>query len=128
MNVFTGHKSSQVNSLSTLNTTTGTSLGSRPRGKINRKEEGVEGLPEEYKPASEKEEASSCFSCNKILKKKLGALTKSGRHHCRRCGKTVCDRCWKNYLRISKSDKQDYQVCDCCDFEITNYQTFITFD
>lgn len=114
MNVFSpAHKSSQVNSMSTLNTTTSNSLalaGARPKTKFKRTEEGFEGLPEEYAPAlqSDYEEADSCFSCSKPLKKKLGAFTKQGRHHCRRCGRTVCSRCWGNKLRISKSDKQEY--------------------
>jgi hypothetical protein len=65
------------------------------KAKIRRNEEGIEGLPENANPINEKEfeEADSCFSCKKALAKKFGGLRKKGRHHCRRCGRTVCDRC-----------------------------------
>lgn len=89
-------------------------MGMRHKGKYKKNEEGFEGLPDEFHPVTEQdfEEADSCFSCNKQLSKKFGALTKKGRHHCRRCGRTVCDKCRKNEKRLSKNDKKDYPICD----------------
>lgn len=46
----------------------------------------------------------------------------SGKHHCRRCGRTVCTRCWNNLKRLCKDDPGCHKVCDNCDFEISNYQ------
>jgi hypothetical protein len=53
MNVNPAHKSSQVNSHSTLNVNIGGSLAlnsgmGRPKGKLKRTEEGFEGLPEVF--------------------------------------------------------------------------------
>jgi hypothetical protein len=53
MNVNPAHKSSQVNSHSTLNLTMGASLAlnsglSRPKGKFKKNEEGFDGLPEVF--------------------------------------------------------------------------------
>jgi len=44
----------------------------------------------------------------KPLAKKFGGIMKKGRHHCRRCGRTVCDRCRQNKKKIAKQDKQEY--------------------
>ena len=109
-----GHMSARVNHLSELKTS-GSSFQSgfgdssgmlnRPlvKGKYKKADEGVEGLPVDAKPVKESdyEEADSCFSCSKTLSKSFGALMKKGRHHCRRCGRTTCDRCWRNEKRLS---------------------------
>lgn len=73
-------------------------VGSKPlfqNIKQRKNDEGYDGLPEDYEPIDEKnfEEADSCFLCFKKLAKKFGGLRKKGRHHCRKCGRTVCDRC-----------------------------------
>ena len=135
MNVSKNHSSARLNHLSELRTPTGSSSFSNfnllghstllaannsglplSKSKLNnlKREEGLEGLPEERKLVDEKdfENADSCFSCQKELKKNFGKLTGKGRHHCRRCGRTVCKRCWQNSMRISKSDKQAHNVCD----------------
>jgi len=53
---------------------------------------------------------------------------KKGRHHCKRCARTVCDRCRQNKRRLSKQDKQEQLVCDQCDFELGNPQAFALRD
>jgi len=82
--------------------------------------DGLEWLPEEYTCEFEIEDAEKCFSCHKTLAKKFGALTKKGRHHCKRCARTVCDKCRQNKRRLAKNDKAEYLVCDQCDFELGN--------
>eukprot|EP00347_Sterkiella_histriomuscorum_P006113 403354017 len=133
--------SARTNHLSELKTTTNSSFAnmqmtsfadgvSKSKLKVKKQEEGFEGLPQQAKIMKEDEfeQSDSCFSCQKSLKKKLGALMKKGRHHCRRCGRTVCDKCWQNQKRISQSDKTVYQVCDQCDFEISNFHLFQVLD
>ena len=101
--------------------------------KAQKAEEGLEGLPEEFEIKTEKNKefnnSSTCESCGKNLNKKLvGIFSSSSRHHCRRCGKTVCDRCWKNLKRLSKKDSNYHNVCDQCDFEISNYHVYEIFE
>ena len=44
-----------------------------------------------------------------------------GRHHCRKCGKAVCDECSKNNnLQLSQNDPKLYRCCDECAAEIEN--------
>eukprot|EP00347_Sterkiella_histriomuscorum_P016764 403351941 len=44
------------------------------------------------------------------------------RHHCRRCGKSVCGKCSNNEKPLSRSDqKKLYRVCDQCDTELQNF-------
>ena len=99
----------------------GTQLLQARNFKLRKQDEGLEGLPEEFKLELETEDAEQCFSCQKALAKKFGGIMKKGRHHCRRCARTVCDRCRQNKRRLSKNDKQEQLVCDQCDFEIGNY-------
>jgi hypothetical protein len=48
------------------------------------------------------------------------------RHHCRRCGKSVCNKCSANMKPLSRQDpKTLYRVCDACDTEIENFK--VTF-
>ena len=48
------------------------------------------------------------------------------RHHCRLCGKSVCDKCSLNKRYLSKSDKKTYhRVCDFCDTKLSNYKVTI---
>ena len=61
--------------------------------KLRKQDEGHEGLPEEFKLDLELEDAEQCFSCHKALARKFGGIMKKGRHHCKRCARTVCDRC-----------------------------------
>jgi predicted RNA-binding Zn-ribbon protein involved in translation (DUF1610 family) len=75
----------------------------------------------EFTFTAEIQNAEKCFSCHKSLAKKFGALMKKGRHHCKRCGNTVCDRCRQNKRMLSQTDKTEYLVCDQCDFQIANY-------
>ena len=37
------------------------------------------------------------------------------RHHCRKCYKSVCDRCSANTRKLAKLDDTLYRVCDYCD-------------
>lgn len=68
--------------------------GKKLKTKFKRNEEGLEGLPDDYEVMKEKdfEESDECFSCQANLAKNFAGIRK-GRHHCRRCGRTVCDRC-----------------------------------
>ena len=116
MNVSKNHMSQRLNHLSELKTPTSSHsfsnmnlLGnssllaasvagkqlSKQKLQSLKKEEGLDGLPIKFPPKEEKdfEDAESCFSCQKELKKNFGKITGKGRHHCRRCGRTVCDRC-----------------------------------
>jgi len=61
--------------------------------KLRKQDEGFESLPEDFKLELELEDAAKCFSCHKTLAKKFGGIMKKGRHHCKRCARTVCDRC-----------------------------------
>lgn len=43
------------------------------------------------------------------------------RHHCRRCGLSVCTLCCQSpKRRLSKIDKKKYRVCDECDTIMSN--------
>jgi len=45
------------------------------------------------------------------------------RHHCRRCGKSVCSKCSGNMKPLSRGDqKTAYRICDACDTEIENFK------
>lgn len=47
------------------------------------------------------------------------------RHHCRKCGKSVCSKCSAQLKVLSKQDqltKQAYRVCDGCDTELENFK------
>ena len=93
--------------------------------KLRRQDEGLDGLPESFSfDGRGIEDAEQCFSCHKTLARKFGGIMKKGRHHCRKCGRTVCDRCRQNKRRLAKGEKKEEQVCDQCDFEIGNYQMF----
>ena len=56
-----------------------------------------------------------CMSC--AVKFNLLTL----KHHCRKCGKQVCDACSKNKRRLSRLEKTKYKVCDECDTLMSNY-------
>lgn len=100
------HSSSQsVFGLSTASNSLQAS--SKLKAKLRKNEEGLDGLPDDFEVVAEKdfEEADECFSCKKQLAKKFGGLRKKGRHHCRKCGRTVCDKCRQNKKKVSKNDK-----------------------
>ena len=86
-------------------------------------EEGNETLPEKWqvytrdKWKDREENESHCFICEVTFKK---MSSERGRHHCRRCGKAVCSTCFKNKKKISKTDANEYEICDKCDFDIAN--------
>lgn len=45
------------------------------------------------------------------------------RHHCRRCGKSVCQKCSMTKRYLSKSDKKTlYRICDFCDTKLSNFK------
>jgi hypothetical protein len=86
--------------------------------------EGYEGLPDEFDAKTDKalfQNANDCASCRKNLKQKIKFM-KSDRHHCRRCGSTVCTKCWSSQKRLSKKDATIHNICDVCDFEVSNFQ------
>jgi hypothetical protein len=46
---------------------------------------------------------------------------KNRQHHCRRCGKSVCQHCSEHKRQMSKKDaKTLYRVCDLCDTYLEN--------
>mmetsp|Transcript_25230 Transcript_25230/g.40115 ORF Transcript_25230/g.40115 Transcript_25230/m.40115 type:complete len:219 (-) Transcript_25230:398-1054(-) len=49
-------------------------------------------------------DVSFCTICDQPFQ---STLFTSGKHHCRKCGKVICDDC-------SKSRVQSYRVCDSC--------------
>jgi len=60
-----------------------------------------------------KHEKSQCEICYL----KFGISNK--RHHCKRCGKSVCSKCSLNQRPLSKKDlKTIYRVCDYCDTDL----------
>ena len=86
---------------------TGGDKGQPKNHKLRKQDEGYENLPETFVFDRELEGAEKCFSCHKALAKKFGGIMKKGRHHCKRCGRTVCDRCRQNKRRLSKTDKSE---------------------
>lgn len=75
-------------------------------------------LPEVFDPNSVGfHELKSCEICEIVF-----SLTQR-RHHCRRCGKSVCNKCSANMKPLSRQDaKTMYRVCDACDTEIENFK------
>jgi hypothetical protein len=75
-------------------------------------------LPEFFDPNSVgHHELKSCEICEVVFN-----MTQR-RHHCRRCGKSVCTKCSANMKPLSRQDaKTVYRVCDACDTEIENFK------
>jgi len=75
-------------------------------------------LPEVFDPNSVGfHELKACEICEVLFN-----LTQR-RHHCRRCGKSVCNKCSANMKPLSRQDtKTLYRVCDACDTEIENFK------
>eukprot|EP00347_Sterkiella_histriomuscorum_P005670 403355710 len=73
-----------------------------------------------------KQKTENCGLCEKNLGRSAlaGAITGTGsfhkRHHCRKCGTTVCSLCSQQKRRLSKVDKKKYRVCDVCDTLMSN--------
>ena len=62
-------------------------------------------------------QADQCQLCGKGFSK----LKMNGRHHCRRCGRSVCENCSKdNKLQLSQNDPNLYRCCDACAARIEN--------
>jgi hypothetical protein len=77
-----------------------------------------DGLPEKFNPeAITFHELKACEICEQTFNMTIR------RHHCRRCGKSVCSKCSGNMKPLSKSDqKTAYRICDACDTEIENFK------
>lgn len=75
-------------------------------------------LPDFFDPNSVgHHELKSCEICDVVF-----SMTQR-RHHCRRCGKSVCNKCSANMKPLSRQDaKTVYRVCDACDTEIENFK------
>ena len=75
-----------------------------------------DGLPERFNPDDITfHELKSCEICEQVFNMTIR------RHHCRRCGKSVCSKCSGNMKPLSKLDqKTAYRICDACDTEIEN--------
>jgi hypothetical protein len=93
----------------------------------HREKEGFDNLPDFYKVADKDEfnEADNCemVNCGANFKGIKGAK----RHHCRRCAKSVCEKCSLK-RRLSKTDAELHYTCTQCDFKLTNshFQKYTT--
>jgi hypothetical protein len=63
-------------------------------------------------------EEKACEFCQVTF----GKLRGISRHHCRRCFKSVCDKCSNNKRRIYRNSEKEYRVCDFCDTQISNFR------
>jgi len=62
---------------------------------------------------------SRCVGCNKGF----GLLSR--RHHCRNCGKCVCDECSRERVRIPRLDERTLlKVCNECARELKNNRVY----
>lgn len=87
-------------------------------------------LPELFDPKSVVfQNLDQCQLCNTNFSGKMQSLLVLGgghskdknRHHCRRCGISVCTLCSQSpKRRLSKIDKKKYRVCDECDTLMSN--------
>lgn len=59
------------------------------------------------------EKPKVCMACKK---KFSGSIFRSGRHHCRKCGNTVCTKCFQRKLR-------QHRVCNPCFKLYAKYQS-----
>ena len=51
------------------------------------------------------------------------------RHHCRYCGKSVCQKCSTSKRYLSKSDKKTlHRICDYCDTKLSNFKVIFILD
>lgn len=75
-------------------------------------------LPEHFNPKEIKfHELDSCEICEQVFN-----MT-NRRHHCRRCGKSVCTKCGSNMKALSRSDQKTlYKICDACDTDLENFK------
>ena len=75
-------------------------------------------LPETFDAdAVEHHELKQCEICETTFN-----MT-SRRHHCRKCGKSVCSKCSANMKALSRQDSKTlFKICDACDTEIENYK------
>src|SRR3546814_818948 len=52
--------------------------------------------------------ASKCAVCH------TGFSLTNRKHHCRRCGRVVCNTCSKNRVTLAFTDTKKVRVCDTC--------------
>jgi hypothetical protein len=80
-----------------------------------------DGLPERFNPDEITfHELKACEICEQTFNMTIR------RHHCRRCGKSVCSKCSGNMKPLSKVDqKTAYRICDACDTEIENFKVLL---
>ena len=62
-------------------------------------------------------EQDNCELCDSKFKK-VG----NPRHHCRKCYKSVCQKCSNNKRKLAKKDDTLYRCCDFCDTQLSNYK------
>lgn len=63
------------------------------------------------------EDTDNCAGCNKQIS---GGVFKSGKHHCRRCGRVFCGECTSKRMELPEIEVGvEYRVCDGC-FEHSN--------
>lgn len=80
-------------------------------------------LPDVFDPSRvPKVDTDNCYLCSKKFSKLTTKMIRSagGRHHCKKCGQSVCNMCRNNVRRLSKLDKKKYKICDQCDTTILN--------
>ena len=47
---------------------------------------------------------------------------------CKRCGKSVCEKCSVNERALAKKDPTTYKICDACDTAIDNFALRKAYD
>ncbi|CDW79685.1 and ph domain-containing protein 6 [Stylonychia lemnae] len=68
-----------------------------------------------------KVQSDNCGLCEKPLSRiTLAGTSTQKRHHCRKCGTSVCNLCSQQKRRLSKVDKKKFRVCDVCDTLMSN--------
>lgn len=63
-------------------------------------------------------EMPSCELCDRDFNK----LKRIDRHHCRKCYRSVCDKCSMSRRKLSKACKDPHRVCDYCDTQLSNFK------
>ena len=104
----------QISSRQTLNPKTGQGILAQFADDVN--------LPDDIEDESEAREAfhegKACELCEKTFNKIKGI----GRHHCRKCYKSVCQQCSSQKRKLAKNIDTLFRVCDYCDTQLSNYK------
>ena len=84
-------------------------------------EDEEDNLPEKFDQKFVKlQNTDNCQLCDKAVTRMNITGQGHKRHHCRKCGMSVCSLCSQQQRRLCKEDKQKYRVCDQCDTLMSN--------